>query len=59
MLQMLGLSSALQFVIEGAAIAIGMALSGIDVSRLMALIGGRRAPSGPQREKPSSAIASD
>jgi ribose transport system permease protein len=38
MLQMLGLSSALQFVIEGGAIAIGMALSGIDVSRLTAFL---------------------
>ena len=34
MLQMLGLSSALQFVIEGLAIALGMALSGLDFSRL-------------------------
>jgi ribose transport system permease protein len=32
MLQMLGLSSALQFVIEGVAIALGMALSRIDLS---------------------------
>jgi ribose transport system permease protein len=31
MLQMLGLSSALQFVIEGLAIALGMALSGLDL----------------------------
>jgi ABC-type glucose/galactose transport system permease subunit len=29
-LQMMGLSSALQFVIEGVAIALGMALSGIN-----------------------------
>jgi ribose transport system permease protein len=47
MLQMLGLSSALQFVIEGAAIAIGMALSGIDLSRLTAMISVRRTPAGP------------
>jgi hypothetical protein len=33
MLQMLGLSSALQFVIEGVAIALGMAVSRIDLSR--------------------------
>jgi hypothetical protein len=32
-LQMLGLSSALQFVIEGVAIALGMAVSRIDPSR--------------------------
>jgi ABC-type glucose/galactose transport system permease subunit len=37
MLQMLGLSSALQFVIEGLAIALGMALSGLDFSRLATL----------------------
>ena len=37
MLQMLGLSSALQFVIEGLAIALGMALSGLDFSRLASL----------------------
>jgi hypothetical protein len=42
MLQMLGLSSALQFVIEGGAIAIGMALSGIDVSRLTAFLAAAR-----------------
>jgi ribose transport system permease protein len=42
MLQMLGLSSALQFVIEGGAIAIGMALSGIDISRLTAFMAATR-----------------
>jgi len=41
MLQMLGLSSALQFVIEGLAIALGMALSGLDFSRLAKLVTGR------------------
>ena len=41
-LQMLGLSSALQFVIEGLAIALGMALSGINFSPLLKLVGGRR-----------------
>jgi ribose transport system permease protein len=40
MLQMLGLSSALQFVIEGLAIALGMALSGLDFSRLATLVTG-------------------
>jgi hypothetical protein len=35
---MLGLSSALQFVIEGLAIALGMALSGLDFSRLTTLV---------------------
>jgi ribose transport system permease protein len=40
MLQMLGLSSALQFVIEGLAIALGMALSGLDFSRLAKLVTG-------------------
>src|ERR1700735_4418464 len=39
-LQMLGLSSALQFVIEGLAIALGMALSGLDFSRLAKLVTG-------------------
>jgi ribose/xylose/arabinose/galactoside ABC-type transport system permease subunit len=38
-LQMLGLSSALQFVIEGVAIALGMALSGIDFSGMLKLLG--------------------
>jgi ribose transport system permease protein len=52
MLQMLGLSSALQFVIEGLAIALGMALSGIDFSRLVTLIAGRRTTSGRQHDKP-------
>ena len=52
MLQMLGLSSALQFVIEGLAIALGMALSGLDFSRLMTLVAGRRAPSAPPHDKP-------
>src|SRR5262249_41214047 len=42
MLQMLGLSSALQFVIEGLAIALGMALSGLDFSRLANLATGLR-----------------
>ena len=37
MLVMLGLSSALQFVIEGMAIALGMALSGINLSRWAAV----------------------
>jgi hypothetical protein len=37
---MLGLSSALQFVIEGLAIALGMALSGLDFSRLAQLVTG-------------------
>ena len=40
MLQMLGLSSALQFVIEGLAIALGMALSGLDFSQLAQLVTG-------------------
>jgi ribose transport system permease protein len=52
MLQMLGLSSALQFVIEGLAIALGMALSGIDFSYLTTLFSGRGAPSAPPHEKP-------
>jgi len=34
MLQMLGLSSAFQFIIEGIAIALGMALSRIDFAQL-------------------------
>jgi ribose transport system permease protein len=51
MLQMLGLSSALQYVIEGLAIALGMALSGIDFSRLTALVAGGRAALEPQRER--------
>ncbi|MGA2817788.1 MAG: ABC transporter permease [Xanthobacteraceae bacterium] len=38
MLQMLGLSSALQFVIEGVAIALGMALSGINFSQWTSLV---------------------
>jgi ribose transport system permease protein len=37
-LQMLGLSSALQFVIEGMAIALGMALSGINFFPLLKLL---------------------
>jgi ribose transport system permease protein len=37
-LQMLGLSSALQFVIEGVAIALGMALSGINFAPLARLV---------------------
>ena len=37
MLQMLGLSSALQFVIQGLAIALGMALSRVDLSQLVRL----------------------
>jgi ribose transport system permease protein len=37
-LQMLGLSSALQFVIEGMAIALGMALSGISFLPLLKLV---------------------
>ncbi len=41
-LQMLGLSSALQFVIQGVAIALGMALSGIDFSPLLKLATGGR-----------------
>jgi ribose/xylose/arabinose/galactoside ABC-type transport system permease subunit len=44
MLQMLGLSSALQFVIEGLAIALGMALSGLDFSRLAQLVTGLSRP---------------
>ena len=47
MLQMLGLSSALQFVIQGIAIALGMALSGIDFPLLTKLVTGRRRPSVP------------
>jgi hypothetical protein len=35
---MLGLSSALQFVIEGVAIALGMALSGINFAPLARLV---------------------
>jgi ribose transport system permease protein len=55
MLQMLGLSSALQFVIEGLAIAFGMALSGLDFSRLAGSMTGlwRRklqAPDAPSAE---------
>jgi ribose transport system permease protein len=38
MLQMLGLSSALQFVVEGVAIALGMALSGINFSQWTSLV---------------------
>jgi glucose-6-phosphate-specific signal transduction histidine kinase len=38
MLQMLGLSSALQFVIQGLAIALGMALSRLNLSSLRLLI---------------------
>jgi ribose transport system permease protein len=41
-LQMLGLSSAFQFVIEGLAIALGMALSGINFAPLPKLRSGRR-----------------
>jgi ribose transport system permease protein len=40
MLVMLGLSSALQFVIEGIAIALGMALSRISFSQWAALVAG-------------------
>jgi ribose/xylose/arabinose/galactoside ABC-type transport system permease subunit len=40
MLQMLGLSSALQFVIEGVAIALGMALSRIHFSQWVGLLTG-------------------
>jgi ribose transport system permease protein len=38
MLQMLGLSSALQFVIEGLAIALGMALSRLDLSQWLGFV---------------------
>jgi ribose transport system permease protein len=48
MLQMLGLSSALQFVIEGVAIALGMALSRIDLSRAKILIIADR-PASPRK----------
>jgi ribose transport system permease protein len=41
-LQMLGLSSALQFVIEGVAIALGMALSGINFAPLVKFAAARR-----------------
>jgi ribose transport system permease protein len=55
MLQMLGLSSALQFVIEGLAIALGMALSGLDFSRLAGSMTGLwrlklQKPDGPSAE---------
>jgi ribose transport system permease protein len=49
MLQMLGLSSALQFVIEGVAIALGMALSRIHFSQWAGLLTG----AGSQRTKQS------
>lgn len=42
LLQMLGLSSALQFVIEGIAIALGMALSRIDLRQWAGIVLGRR-----------------
>lgn len=40
MLKMLGLSSAVQFIIEGAAIALGMAVVRVDISRIAKLISG-------------------
>jgi ribose transport system permease protein len=49
MLVMLGFSSALQFVIEGIAIALGMALSRIDFSQLATLVTNARSQS---REEP-------
>jgi ribose transport system permease protein len=49
MLQMLGLSSALQFVIQGIAIALGMALSRIDFSQLATLVTSARSQA---REEP-------
>jgi hypothetical protein len=49
MLVMLGFSSALQFVIEGIAIALGMALSRINFSQLATLVTNARSQS---REEP-------
>ena len=49
MLVMLGLSSALQFVIEGIAIALGMALSRINFSQLATLVTSARSQA---REEP-------
>ena len=54
MLQMLGLSSALQFVIEGLAIALGMALSGLDFSRLAGLTVGLRRRNEQTPDAPSA-----
>ena len=48
-LQMLGLSSALQFVIEGVAIALGMALSAINFAPLLQRLSGWRAGAAAQR----------
>jgi hypothetical protein len=39
MLKMLGLSSAIQFVIEGIAIAIGMAVVRVNCTQLMWIVG--------------------
>jgi ribose transport system permease protein len=54
MLQMLGLSSALQFVIEGLAIALGMALSGLDFSRLPGSMTGLWRRKSRARDAPSA-----
>jgi ribose transport system permease protein len=49
-LKMLGLSSALQFVIQGIAIALGMALAGVNFSRWVGLVtGGRSNRAGESR----------
>jgi ribose transport system permease protein len=48
MLKMLGLSSAFQFIIQGIAIAIGMAMAGINFQQLAELLGGAR---GKRRER--------
>ncbi len=42
MLKMLGLSSAFQFVIQGIAIAFGMAVAGVDFQRLLEMVKGAR-----------------
>jgi ribose transport system permease protein len=47
MLKMLGLSSAFQFIIQGFAIAVGMAMAGINFQQLAELLGGMR---GKRRE---------
>jgi hypothetical protein len=39
MLKMLGLSSAFQFIIQGIAIAVGMAMAGINFQQLAELLG--------------------
>lgn len=49
MMKMLGLSSALQFVIQGIAIALGMAVAGVNVTQLAALLAGARGRTAERR----------